>query len=86
MPPSTPRASHRARKKRQDGLIAGSGNSELIITHPVTKNQKPAFPLVAFLLPTKAIVSQWAVLSLILMAVGLFRWSTGFWGYSGMAY
>ncbi|GAB7352700.1 hypothetical protein MBLNU459_g3059t1 [Dothideomycetes sp. NU459] len=83
MPPSTPRVSHRPRKKRQDGLIVGSGNNDLIITHPVSKDQKPAFPLVAFLLPTRGIVSQWAVLPLILMAVGLFRWSTGFWGYSG---
>jgi alpha-1,3-glucosyltransferase len=28
-------------------------------------------------------VSQWVLLPLILMAVGLFRWVTGFWQYSG---
>ncbi|KAL8836100.1 MAG: hypothetical protein Q9170_003048 [Blastenia crenularia] len=27
--------------------------------------------------------SQWIILPLILMAVGLFKWVTGFWGYSG---
>jgi hypothetical protein len=30
-------------------------------------------------------LSQWEVLPLILMVVGLFRWAAGLWGYSGEA-
>lgn len=37
----------------------------------------------AFLLPARGAVSQWVTLPLILMATGLFKWATGFWGYSG---
>jgi alpha-1,3-glucosyltransferase len=44
----------------------------------------PAFPLAAFLWPARGTVSQWELLPLILMAVGLFRWAAGLWGYSGM--
>jgi alpha-1,3-glucosyltransferase len=43
----------------------------------------PAFPLAAFLWPARGTVSQWELLPLILMAVGLFRWAAGLWGYSG---
>ncbi|KAL1303898.1 hypothetical protein AAFC00_000352 [Neodothiora populina] len=76
-------ASHRARKKRADGHVIAAINNELILTNPHTKSQWPAFPLVAFLLPARGTVSLWVVLPLTLMAVGLFRWATGFWGYSG---
>jgi alpha-1,3-glucosyltransferase len=48
-----------------------------------THERKPAFPLVAFLWPAKGTVSQWVTIPLILMAVGLFRWAAGLWGYSG---
>ncbi|RGP80987.1 alpha-1,3-glucosyltransferase [Fusarium longipes] len=43
----------------------------------------PAFPLAAFLWPARTSVSQWEVLPVILMVVGLFRWAAGLWGYSG---
>lgn len=43
----------------------------------------PSFPLSAFLWPARGSVSQWEVLPLILMVVGLFRWAAGLWGYSG---
>jgi len=56
----------------------------VLIQDSVTKSPKPAFPLVAFLLPAKGTVSQWLLLPLILMVVGLYRWATGFWGYSGV--
>lgn len=46
-------------------------------------SRKPAFPLVAFLWPAKGVVSQWITIPVILMVVGLFRWTTGLWGYSG---
>lgn len=43
----------------------------------------PVFPLASFLWPARGSVSQWEVLPLILMVVGLFRWAAGLWGYSG---
>lgn len=43
----------------------------------------PSFPLAALLWPARSSLSQWEVLPLILMAVGLFRWAAGLWGYSG---
>lgn len=43
----------------------------------------PAFPLAAFLWPARTSLSQWEVLPVILMVVGLFRWAAGLWGYSG---
>lgn len=49
-----------------------------------SSSPKPAYPLAAFLWPARSSVSQWALLPLILMAVGLFRWAAGLWGYSGM--
>ncbi|KAH0073750.1 ALG6, ALG8 glycosyltransferase, partial [Aureobasidium melanogenum] len=76
--------SHRPRKKRREDQISGPRSNALIVTDPETKQQKPSFPLVSFLLPAKGTVSQWVVMPLILMAVGLFRWATGFWGYSGL--
>lgn len=41
------------------------------------------FPLAGLLWPARGSVSQWDVLPLILMTVGLFRWAAGLWGYSG---
>ena len=83
MAPATP-ASHKPRKKRkgeEDGAYAGEYG--VVTTDPASGQQQPAFPLVAFLWPAKGTLSQWAVLPLILMAVGLFRWATAFWDYSG---
>lgn len=45
--------------------------------------RSPTFPLAAFLWPARGSASQWEILPLILMVVGLFRWAAGFWGYSG---
>ncbi|KAF2836521.1 glycosyltransferase family 57 protein [Patellaria atrata CBS 101060] len=72
----------RRRKRVEDGASTHSNHGAIISTSR-SKNPEPAFPLVAFLWPTKGTVSQWVVLPLILMAVGLFRWTTGLWGYSG---
>ncbi|SLM37680.1 glycosyltransferase family 57 protein [Lasallia pustulata] len=72
----------RKRKKALSPLSANSSNG-LILTDAKTITQRPAFPLVAFFWPARRPTSQWLVLPLILMAVGLFRWTTGFWGYSG---
>ena len=82
---STPSSSHRPRKKRK--LIPSfedSSSANLVVTEDKSNALKPAFPLVAFLWPARGVTSQWVVLPLILMIVGLFRWCAGLWGYSGM--
>ena len=43
----------------------------------------PTFPLASIMWPARSSVSQWEILPLILMAVGLLRWAAGLWGYSG---
>jgi hypothetical protein len=48
--------------------------------------RSPTFPLEALLWPARYALSQWEILPLILMAVGLFRWAAGLWGYSGLYY
>ncbi|KAF4583263.1 hypothetical protein GQ602_006407 [Ophiocordyceps camponoti-floridani] len=44
----------------------------------------PSFVLAAFLWPARCASSQWEVLPLVLLSVGLFRWAAGLWGYSGL--
>ena len=75
--------SHTPRKRRKDERASLSSGNGALMLDPESKEAKPAFPLAALLLPAKGAVSSWLTLPLILMAVGLFRWSTGFWGYSG---
>lgn len=83
MPPHTP-GSYRPRKKRTASELASASSNGTFSLDLPTKREKPAFPLAAFFWPIKGTpVSQWVVLSMILMAVGLFRWVTGFWQYSG---
>ncbi len=68
--------------KRKKNIVAQASN-ELVLSDSKTGAESPAFPLVAFLWPAKKNASQWVILPLVLMIVGLFRWCTGFWGYSG---
>lgn len=49
-----------------------------------TSGNQPTYPLASLLWSARSSTSQWVVLPLILMVVGLFRWVTGLWGYSGM--
>ncbi|EOD45639.1 putative glucosyltransferase protein [Neofusicoccum parvum UCRNP2] len=79
---STPTHKPRKKKKGDSGILANPRHGTVIV-NPEDGIAKPAFPLVAFLWPAKGTVSQWVVLPLILIAVGLFRWATAFWGYSG---
>ncbi|KAJ4287953.1 Glucosyltransferase-like protein [Kalmusia sp. IMI 367209] len=72
----------RRRRKIEDGSLAHVTHGTLDVDQ-TNQSRKPAFPLVAFLWPAKGVVSQWVTIPLILMAVGLFRWTTGLWGYSG---
>lgn len=76
-----PNPSHRPRKKRKfASSLAGSNDSLILETDG---KPSPAFPLVSFLWAARAGVSQWLILPLILMVVGLFRWAVSLWGYSG---
>ena len=84
---STSTPSHRSRKKRVTiaAPLERTPTTADIVTVDTKSNAiKPEFPLVAFLWPARGTTSQWILIPLILIAVGLFRWSVGFWGYSGM--
>ncbi|PNY29200.1 Dolichyl pyrophosphate Man9GlcNAc2 alpha-1,3-glucosyltransferase [Tolypocladium capitatum] len=59
------------------------GNGSDTRTRSETLVRAPSFPLAAFLWPARSSSSQWEVLPLVLMVVGLFRWAAGLWGYSG---
>lgn len=81
LPMATP-SSHKPRKKRRADLSAGSSNGAMTVDRE-TKREKPAFPLAAFFWPARVSTSQWILLPCILMTVGLFRWATAYWPYSG---
>ena len=77
-------ASHKPRKKRKDlGLVRSATVTDIVNIDSENNSIVPEFPLVAFLWPARGTTSQWILLPLILMIVGLFRWSVGLWGYSG---
>jgi len=78
-------ASYKPRKKRKGSVgLARSNTITDIVTVDTQSNAiTPEFPLVAFLWPARGTTSQWILLPLILMVVGLFRWSIGLWDYSG---
>ncbi|KAE8445895.1 hypothetical protein EG329_012674 [Mollisiaceae sp. DMI_Dod_QoI] len=72
---------HKPRRK-----VKKSSNGSEVSSAPASgrsSTSRPAYPLAAFLWPARSSVSQWEILPLILMAVGLFRWAAGLWGYSG---
>ncbi|KAK4540048.1 hypothetical protein LTR36_009864 [Oleoguttula mirabilis] len=72
-------SSHRPRKKRKPDASNGT-----ITLNNTTKQEQPAFPLVAFFWPARtANLSQWITIPIILMVVFLFRWCTSLWPYSG---
>lgn len=72
---------HKPRRKAKQAAHATSSLRNVNSAESMTR--APAFPLAAFLWPARGTVSQWELLPLILMAVGLFRWAAGLWGYSG---
>ncbi|PGH08051.1 alpha-1,3-glucosyltransferase [Blastomyces parvus] len=84
-PSASPSPSHRPRKKRRLLSTAAPHSNVDLISNAASSKPSPAFPIVSFLWPARAGVSQWVVLPLILMVVGLFRWSVSLWGYSGQS-
>ncbi|EFQ35249.1 ALG8 glycosyltransferase family ALG6 [Colletotrichum graminicola] len=85
--PSPHKPRRRGRKTSSNGddgagtVINASTESQVLKKEALVK--VPVFPLASFLWPARGSVSQWQVLPLILMVVGLFRWAAGLWGYSG---
>ncbi|KJZ73048.1 hypothetical protein HIM_07620 [Hirsutella minnesotensis 3608] len=71
---------HKPRRKPKKSSI---GADKAPRARPEQLVRAPTFPLAAFLWPARGSTSQWEVLPLILMVVGLFRWAAGLWGYSG---
>ncbi|KAG9244718.1 glycosyltransferase family 57 protein [Calycina marina] len=79
--PSPHKARRKVKRTGNGSETAGEVASSAPGTARATGN-RPAYPLAAFLWPARN-VSQWEILPLILMTVGLFRWAAGLWGYSG---
>ena len=70
-------------KKKNGDVAPAISSTELAKLDKKLAPQSPAFPLVAFFWPARKSTSQWVILPLVLMIVGLFRWCAGLWGYSG---
>ncbi|KAI9676556.1 MAG: Glucosyltransferase-like protein [Caeruleum heppii] len=82
MSSSTSSHKPRSRAKRTKGLGEDVSRGR-VVSKASSDAESPQFPLAAFLWPARKITSQWVTLPLILMAVGLFRWTAGLWTYSG---
>ncbi|KAH7326300.1 glycosyltransferase family 57 protein [Stachybotrys elegans] len=76
-------ASPSPHKPRRKVKKMGAGSDRQLRPQAEALVRTPTFPLAAFLWPARSSLSQWEVLPLILMVVGLFRWAAGLWGYSG---
>lgn len=74
-----------AHKPRRKGKKIAHFDNAAVNVKPEALIRTPSFPLAAFLWPARSSLSQWEVLPLILMVVGLFRWAAGLWGYSGLS-
>ena len=75
---------HRSKRRGKGSTGNAALREHAVVTDPNTNTQSPAFPLASFLWPLrKSNTSQWTIIPLILMVVGLFRWTAGLWGYSG---
>lgn len=78
---AVPPSPNKSRKKKKPP--SPNTSNEIALPDSKPGAQSPAFPLVAFLWPARKNTSQWVILPLVLMIVGLYRWCTGIWGYSG---
>jgi alpha-1,3-glucosyltransferase len=79
---------HKPRKKNKrpsSGIQRTDTNADIVSFDESSHAVKPEFPLVAFLWPARGTTSQWVLIPVILIIVGLFRWTVGLWGYSGTA-
>ena len=87
MSTDSPSSSHRPRKKKRQlhTLTRSATMTDIVNVDAQSNSVTPEFPLVAFLWPARGTTSQWILIPLVLMVVGLFRWSVGLWGYSGFS-
>ncbi|KAM3089349.1 Glucosyltransferase-like protein [Clarireedia jacksonii] len=78
---------HKPRGQRSKKVLFKDSDASMATpTSPTarrTSGNQPTYPLASLLWSARSSTSQWVVLPLILMAVGLFRWAAGLWGYSG---
>ncbi|KAK0731086.1 ALG6, ALG8 glycosyltransferase family-domain-containing protein [Lasiosphaeris hirsuta] len=72
-------ALHKPRRKAK--RVCNGASSFVAVEESLSRT--PSFPLAAFLWPARSSASEWEILPLILMIVGLFRWASSLWGYSG---
>ncbi|KUL89110.1 hypothetical protein ZTR_06070 [Talaromyces verruculosus] len=79
---SSPTSYRPRQKKKLPTTFSGTNNNDLILDAG-SPHAAPAFPLVSFMWFARSPTSQWIILPLILMVVGLFRWAVSLWGYSG---
>lgn len=79
---SSPTSYRPRQKKKLPTTFSGTNNNDLILDAG-SPHAAPAFPLVSFMWFARGATSQWIILPLILMVVGLFRWAVSLWGYSG---
>ncbi|EEY18616.1 dolichyl pyrophosphate Man9GlcNAc2 alpha-1,3-glucosyltransferase [Verticillium alfalfae VaMs.102] len=78
---------HKARRRGPKKPSPTSSQTTIVHVTSSTKGdavaKAPLFPLASFMWAARGSASEWEVLPLILMVVGLFRWAAGLWGYSG---
>ncbi|KAM0332368.1 hypothetical protein ACHAQA_002645 [Verticillium albo-atrum] len=78
---------HKARRRAKKPSPTPTQATTIVNVSSSTKSdavsKAPLFPLASLLWAARGSASQWEVLPLILMVVGLFRWAAGLWGYSG---
>ncbi|KAI9719545.1 MAG: Glucosyltransferase-like protein [Chrysothrix sp. TS-e1954] len=76
--------SHKPRKKpRQNDAVQKVPVLANGYQSKAVKSHRPSFPLEALLWSTREGTSRWITLPLVLMVTGLYKWTLGFWGYSG---
>jgi alpha-1,3-glucosyltransferase len=83
---ATPSSYRPRQKKKFPPTAHAPGSNNDLVLDPGTPRAAPMFPLVSFLWAARGGISQWLILPLILMVVGLYRWAVSLWGYSGMSY
>lgn len=81
---SSTATSRKPRKKKPLSTTQRTeANADIVSIDADSHSVRPGFPLVAFLWPARGTTSPWVIVPLVLMIVGLFRWTVGLWGYSG---
>ena len=75
--------SERLRKRERPGNVVSSDVESALIVCDENGNPHPAFPLVAYFWDARERTSLRYGVVLVLLVIGLFKWATGLWPYSG---